>query len=128
MIEFTISRVVLAVCGVALLAAATGTIANLGSDMESSRDADTAMRIASVLDRFESSAMTELVIEGWELLPTEEHVLSVGGHLVTVTSASGTQTAYTASDAEFELTRHSSVTISKSLPEGLGDGADRVGE
>lgn len=129
MMEFTISRVVLCTCGVALLCASLAVVGGAGDRTVSEMDDGSADRIARILDAFESSATQELAVEGSDLLPSDGYVLTVKGHLVALTSPNGRiSMATTSCDQEFELSWSGSIVLKKSVPEGLGDLPDGVGE
>ena len=128
MIEFTLSRVVMCVCGIALLAAVTGILGAVNDDSESGMMDGLADSVADILDRFEGSETDELTLRGTELLPSDDHVLTVSGHVVTITCGDRTSKAATSYGGAFELRRSTSVTLSKSVPEGLGDVPDGIGE
>ena len=70
MIEFTLSRVVMCVCGIALLAAVTGILGAVNDDSENGMMDGLADSVADVLDRFEGSETDELTLRGTELLPS----------------------------------------------------------
>ena len=131
MIEFTLSRVVLCVCGVALLAAAMGVFAGAEERVDSDLDGEAAARIADMLDRFEDSVLDTYVIEATDVLPTPDHVLTVGDHMVVLECDGRKAIAYTESDAEFVLDWFSgshTLVREPSVAEGLGDVPDGVGE
>lgn len=77
MIEFTISRVVLCVCGVALLALAMSAVGTTEDRIGSDLDEEAAQEIADILDRFEESVLTSLTLEAADVLPSAEHTLTV---------------------------------------------------
>lgn len=128
MIEFTLSRTVLSVCGLALLIVAVGTVSDSGERMESDMDSQAAVRLAGVLDDFESSVLTEITLNGWELLPSADHTLEVRDHVVTLTDGEASHSVYTGYGGAFVLSWGSSIRLEKSLAEGLGNLADGVGE
>ena len=128
MIEFTLSRTVLAVCGLALLLVAVGTVSDSGERIESDMDSQAAVRLAGILDGFESSVLTEITLNGWELLPSADHTLEVRDHVVTLTDGEAPHSAYTGYGGAFVLSWGSSIRLEKSLAEGLGNLADGVGE
>lgn len=129
MMEFTISRVVLCTCGVALLCASLAVVGGAGDRTVSDMDDGSAERIAGILDAFESSVTQELTVEGSDLLPSDGYFLTVKAHMVALTSPNGKMyMATTSFDQEFELSWSGSIVLKKSVPEGLGDLPDSVGE
>ena len=128
MMEFTLSRVVLCACGIALLAVAMSVVEDTEDRAETEMDSETVVRIASMLDNFEDSVSQELTVNGWEVLPSADHVLRVGNNIVTLECRGSASVAYTSWNGELELTWTSSGTIVRSVAEGLGDAPDGVGE
>lgn len=128
MIEFTLSRVVLCICCISLLAASVGILETSNDRDEGLMNDDLAEGIADLLDRFQASEADEMVLRGYELLPSESHVLIVKDHVVTVTDGGRQSKAATAYGGSVELDHVSEVVIRKSLSEGLGDMPDGVGE
>ena len=57
MIEFTLSRTVLAVCGLALLLVAVGTVSDSGERIESDMDSQAAVRLSSFFQFFISFSL-----------------------------------------------------------------------
>lgn len=128
MIEFTLSRVVLCMCGITLMAASIGVLGVVNDSHESEMSDDLADSVADLLDRFQESEADEMVLRGHDILPSDGHVLRVSDGVVTVEHDGRVSMAATSFDGGFELTRGSEVVLRKSLAECLGDVADRVGE
>ena len=123
MIEFTLSRVCMCVCGVLMLAAAVGYLGVLEDHRE-----DRADNIASMLDSFQTSKLEELYLEGPSILPSGDFRVTVADGLVELSHGDGRFYSKTVYGSSFELDHGSSVTLTRSVPEGLGDVADRFGE
>lgn len=129
MIEFTISRVVLCVCGVALLALAMSAVGTTEDRIGSDLDEEAAQEIADILDRFEESVLTSLTLEAADVLPSAEHTLTVRDNVVMLECGDRCAVAYTECDLEIYLDWSTGrVTVVRSVPEGLGDVPDGVGE
>lgn len=129
MIEFTLSRVVLCICCAAILCACLTIMDDAEDETISELDSAAVSRIASMLDRFSSSVADELTLDGEDVLPREGYRLTVSDHVVSLSpNDSDTLRTYTSYEGSFTLSWGSSVTLRKSVPEGLGDLADGVGE
>ncbi len=130
MIEFTISRVVLSICGIALLTIAMAAAGATDDRVETDLDDEAAEGIADILDRFEDSVLRTLTLEAHDVLPSRDHILTVSDHMVMLECDGRMSVAYTASSQEFTLDWDTgSVTLTRpSVPEGLGDMPDGVGE
>lgn len=128
MIEFTLSRVCMCMCGVLLLAAAVGYLGMLEDHREDRADQELADDIASMLDSFQTSKLEELYLEGPSILPSGDFRVTVADGLVELSHGDGRFYSKTIYGSSFELDHGSSVTLTRSVPEGLGDVADRFGE
>ena len=82
MIEFTLSRVCMCVCGVLMLAAAVGYLGVLEDHREDRADQELADDIASMLDSFQTSKLEELYLEGSSILPSGDFRVTVADGLV----------------------------------------------
>ncbi len=122
MIEFTLSRVVLCVCGVTLLMASMSTMDLVDEENEGEMDADLAESVADILDRFQQSSAETLTLRGTEIVPDEHHTVLVRDHVVTVTRDGHESKAYTEYGGSLEITIHTEVTLMRSITEGLDDG------
>ncbi len=124
MIEFTISRVVLCVCGVTLLAASMSVLEPVQENNESEMMDELTDSIADLLDVFEQSHADELILHGSELLPSGDHVLTVSGHIVRIHNGKCESVSPTEFGGEFTLTWNDDIVVRKSVTEGLGDLTD----
>lgn len=130
MIEFTLSRVVLMACGVAVLAVAMAAVDGTGDRIDSDLDQETADRIAAALDGFHGSVADECVLDPRDLLPSGDHHLRVEDNLVRLEHGGRVYTAHTAYPGKFTLSWGSGeiVLVKGSVAERLGDVPDGVGE
>lgn len=128
MIEFTLSRVCMCICGVVMLSAAVGYMGLVEDNEEGVADQRLAEDIASMLDAFQTSSLDELYLEGNRILPSGGFTLTVTDGLVVLDHDGRRYYGMTILDSDFELDRTSSVTLRRSVTEGLGDVADGVGE
>lgn len=128
MIEFTLSRVCLCICCISMLAAVVGTMSLIEDDRTSDADTELVTDISRMLDSIAGSGLSSVTIEGDKVLPTSDHSLSVRGGVVELRHSGDSYYAVTVLELDFELTYGSSVTLGLSIPEGLGDVADGVGE
>lgn len=85
MIEFTLSRVMVFVCGVILLASITVPISDIYDSRTETDMLDVADGISSVMDSFWDSEADMLTIRGWDILPSPVYSALLNGHVVTVT-------------------------------------------
>ncbi len=113
MIEFTLSRAALCVCGAVLLVTVAGIMGSYQDRSESDMEEDLAGDIAEMLDAFEGSEADCITLDGSSILPTSKHVLKVGSNIVLLEKDGLVRTAMTRCGAEFELWYGGTVTISK---------------
>ena len=84
MIEFTMSRVILIVCGVAILASVMVPIQSFYGERYDSSMEDAADRLSFILDEFWASEADTMTIRGWEILPSSDSFVEIEGHSLTV--------------------------------------------
>ena len=80
MLEFTMSRVAVFVCGAIIL---TAVIVPVSGMYDSKADADmieVADRAADVMDSFWYSDVDVMTLRGWDILPSTDCVLEIEGH------------------------------------------------
>ncbi|MGN0098878.1 MAG: hypothetical protein ACI38Y_06105 [Candidatus Methanomethylophilaceae archaeon] len=128
MIEFTLSRVCMCVCGVLMLAAATGYLGLVEDQRGSEADQELADDIASMLDAFQMSKLNELRLDGSTVLPSNDIRVVVHDGLVELIHGDRRYYSSTVFGSDLELDRGSSVVLTRSVTEGLGDVANGVGE
>ena len=120
MIEFTLSRAVMCVCGIALLGVALGVMTNAEDAKESEMDEDLAESIASLLNEYQNSQLDVLKLHGMDLIPRDGQTVSVSNHVVTVTRDGKESKAYTLFDGTLEMNRNSEIQLRKT-PLSIGD-------
>ena len=90
MIEFTLSRVCMSVCGLLLLASVivpvTGMYDRQAGGMESGISDD----MASLIDTFYYSEMEEMTISMSDILPNSSSYAEIDGNLISLTTERGT--------------------------------------
>lgn len=116
MIEFTLSRVCMCVCGILILAAAVGYLEVLEDHREGRADQELADDIASMLDSFQTSKLEELYLEGSSILPSGDFRVTVADGLVELSHGDGRFYSKTVYGSSFELDHGSSVTWSDQSP------------
>ncbi len=80
MMETTMSRVCLCICGAALLAAVISPVSAIYEDDASEDMLKTADGISSVLDSFWYSEVNDITLRLGEFLPSPEATVSIDGH------------------------------------------------
>ena len=80
MIEFTMSRVALVVCGAAILAAVIVPVQSYYDGQYDASMGESADRLSMVLDTFWASEADTLIIRGWEVLPSADCSVVIEGH------------------------------------------------
>ena len=86
MIEFTLSRVALIICGVAMLAAVLAPINSVYDNQYDASMREASDRLSFVIDEFWASEADTLTIRGWEVLPSADSCVVIEGHTLTVYS------------------------------------------
>ncbi|MDR1404408.1 MAG: hypothetical protein LBJ20_02415 [Candidatus Methanoplasma sp.] len=81
MIEFTLSRVVLIICGAAILGTVFVPIQSLCEYRYDESMSDAADRISFIIDEFWASEADTLTVRGWEILPPGGYIEIEGHHL-----------------------------------------------
>ena len=112
MIEFTISRVMLCVCGMVLIASVTGALNGIHDVNREASDGDLADRFAYMLDVFQSSGNDTLVLDGARLLP-EGYSVSVHDGFVELFGGGDRQMAMTRYAGEFEMDWEDTLTVTR---------------
>ena len=90
MIEFTISRVCMGICGLLLLAAVMVPVTGMYESRTVRMESDSSERIASLIDDFYYSKMEVFTISMGDVLPSTASYVEFDGHLVTLTTERGT--------------------------------------
>ena len=84
MLEFTMSRVALFVCGAILLGAVAIPISDTYDDRSERDLRDVVDKTAIIMDTFGRSDIDTMTLRGWDILPTPGCVLELDGHNVTL--------------------------------------------
>lgn len=84
MIEFTMSRVALIICGLAVLTAVALPLQSFYDERYDSSMEHTADKVAFILDEFWASEADTLTLRGWEILPSADCFIEIDGHNLTV--------------------------------------------
>ena len=84
MIEFTMSRVTLIICGVMILGAIVIPLQSFYDESYNHSMVDAADHVSFVLDEFWASEADTLTIRGWEILPSADCSIEIEGHNLTV--------------------------------------------
>jgi hypothetical protein len=89
MIEFTISRVCMSICGLVLLAAVIVPVTGMYESQTVSMESDTSDSVSEMIDDFYYSKMETFVVSMTEILPSASSYLEFNGYLVTLTTERG---------------------------------------
>lgn len=84
MMEFTLSRVALAVAGIALLAAIVPTMSAVYDERVETASDSHAETVAEMFDSFASSSAQTMTVNAKSFLPGADASLTLEGHIVTV--------------------------------------------
>ena len=91
MMEFTMSRVTLIICGAILIAAVAVPLSGIYEDKTQESLGDMTEKTAVMIDSFWNSDIDKMYLDGNSLLPSAEYSLSVEGYEVTMTDGSGNE-------------------------------------
>jgi len=80
LIEFTLSRVALIICGLAVLAAVVMPLQSFYDEKYDRSMEETADKISFILDEFWASEADTLTLRGWEILPSADCFIEIEGH------------------------------------------------
>ncbi len=95
MMEFTLSRATLMICGALLIASVSVPLAGLYEDKSRSSLDEMTESTARVIDSFWNSNIDRMYLDGDSLLPSAEYSLYLEGYEITMTDGSGnTYTSY----------------------------------
>jgi len=90
MMEFTIARVCMGICGLILLAAVIAPVTGMYESHAVSMESDIPGNIAYLIDDFYHSEMDVFTVAMSDILPNVASYAEFDGHLVTVTTERGT--------------------------------------
>jgi len=96
MIELTVSRVCMGICGLILLASVISPVTGMYESGTVTMESDIPRNIADLVDDFHRSRMDVLTIQVSDILPNSASFVEFGGHVVTVTTERGTYKGWTA--------------------------------
>jgi hypothetical protein len=89
MIEFTISRVCMSICGLILLAAVIVPVISMYDSQTANMESDVSDSISRMIDDFYYSKMETVIIPMNDILPNASSYLEFKGYLVTLTTERG---------------------------------------
>jgi len=78
------SRVILIVCGVAILASVMMPLQSFYDERYDRSMEDAADRVSFILDEFWASEADAMTIRGWDILPSSDCFVEIEGHSLTV--------------------------------------------
>ena len=90
MIEFTLSRVCLSVCGLLLLASVIVPVTGMYDRQAAGMESNVPDDIASLVTAFYHSEMEELTVPMSDILPSASSYVEMNGHVITLTTERGT--------------------------------------
>ena len=108
--EFTVSRVVLCICGAVILVAACSAIGGMNDQDVSDMDDATVGRIARMLDAFMSSDVDEMILDGVRILP-EGYSIRVHDNFVELHGKNKVSIAVTTFDQDLKLDWNETKTV-----------------
>jgi len=112
MIEFTLSRVTLCVCGVVLIASVTGVLDGIYENDRDAMDGQLVDRFAYMLDVFQSSGSDSIVLDGGRILP-EGCTVFVHDGFVELHDGNKKRVSTTSYQGEFQLNWRDTVTVTR---------------
>jgi hypothetical protein len=89
MIEFTLSRVCLSICGLVLLAAVIVPVMGMYESHTSEMESDVSDDIASLIDEFHYSKMEVFTVAMSDILPNTLSYIEFNGHMIILTTERG---------------------------------------
>ena len=89
MIEFTLSRVCMSVCGLMLLAAVVGPVTGMYESKTVSMETDVSDSIGTLIDGFYYSKMETITVSMSDVLPSTSSYVEFDGYLITMTTERG---------------------------------------
>ena len=114
MIEFTMSRVVLIVCGIAILASVLVPLQSFYGERYDHSMEDAADGLSFILDQFWASEADTLTVRGWEILPSSDCFIELEGHDLIVHMKDRSYRSLTTHNMERTVIGHGDVvTITK---------------
>lgn len=115
MLEFTMSRVVLCICGAVLLGAVAIPFSGICSSNEDVQMTETADSIAEMVDSFYRSEADEMTLRGWDILPDPGCSMRAEGHILILENDGKEYRSLISCISEgFSLSYNGTVTLEKS--------------
>ena len=114
MLEFTMSRVVLCVCGVILLGSVCIPLLGMYSTNENVLMTESTDSIAAMIDSFYGSEADTMILRGWDILPGNDCSLNVDGHNVTLSDSNGEYRSLISYKSYFSLSYNEMITLERS--------------
>jgi hypothetical protein len=84
LLEFTMSRVSVFICGAILLSLVIIPVSGIYDEKEDIEMINVTDTITNVMDSFWDSEVDIMTIRGWDILPSPNALLSIRGHTVTI--------------------------------------------
>jgi len=84
LLEFTMSRVSVFVCGAILLSLIIIPVSGIYDEKENVEMINMTDTVTNMIDSFWDSEVDVMTIRGWDILPSPNTLLSIEGHIVTV--------------------------------------------
>ena len=84
MLEFTMSRVSVFICGAILLSLIIIPVSGIYDEKENVEMINMTDTVTNMIDSFWDSEVDIMTIRGWDILPSPNTLLSIEGHIVTV--------------------------------------------
>jgi hypothetical protein len=84
LIEFTLSRVALIVCGAAILISVLVPLQSYYDERYDESMEGAADSLTFILDEFWASEADTVTIRGWEILPSSDSFVEIDGHDLTI--------------------------------------------
>lgn len=114
MLEFTLSRVVLCVCGVILLGSVCIPLSGMYSSNEDVLMTESTDSIAAMIDSFYESEADVMIVRGWDILPSNDCYLSVDGNIVIIKNSNNEYRSLISHKSYFSLSYNEIVTLERS--------------
>jgi hypothetical protein len=84
LLEFTMSRVSVFICGAILLSLVIIPVSGIYGEKEDIGMTDMTDTVTNMMDSFWGSEVDVMTIRGWDILPSPNASLSIQGHIVTI--------------------------------------------
>lgn len=96
MMEFTISRVLMALCSLMIMAVAIGPFSSIYDQRLEQAGSNTVEEVANLFDAISIKGDNiGYLIHGYDLLPSSDYYLKINGNLITLCGEKGNYTAFT---------------------------------